>query len=107
LPSEVDELNVQVPALVTRLPPLPGSRVEPSGEMGNADKQEAVVPLTKLLGIVVQNQLHGPVPLMAEAVPALQRPVVGLLARWAPFDAPQAARSTFAVHSMSFPPFNP
>ena len=48
-----------------------------------------------------QFQLQGPVPLTAEAAPALQRPVVGTLVRPAPFDVPQlpltAAGSTGAV----------
>ncbi len=36
-----------------------------------------------------QLQFQGPVPLTAEAAPALQRPVVGTLVRSAPFDVPQ------------------
>ena len=37
----------------------------------------------------LQDQVHGPLPVTAEAAPALQRLVVGALVRSAPFEDPQ------------------
>ena len=42
----------------------------------------------------MQFHAHGPEPLTAEAVPAVQRPVVGALVKLAPLDAPHAPFTT-------------
>jgi hypothetical protein len=51
---------------------------------------------------------HGPAPLMTEAVPALQRLVVGALASVPPFDVPHTPFVAFnAVQLVLVPPFKP
>jgi hypothetical protein len=56
-----------------------------TGDGGSTAEQLAVVPPPE----PAQVQLHGPLPLTADAVPVLQRLAVGLLVRSAPFEEPQ------------------
>jgi hypothetical protein len=67
---------------------------------------EAVVPPAKPLHI----QVHGPLPLTADAAPALQRLLVGALLRSAPFEEPHApltAEVVGAQHNPVAPPLLP
>ena len=103
--------NVQVPAAVTRLPPEVGVRSEPSGETvaaGACAEHCAVAPPFD----PAQLQLHGPVPVTADAVPALHRlPPDGAVFVVAPFAAPHTpltgAGVSFAEHCAAVPPFDP
>jgi hypothetical protein len=57
-----------------------------------------------------QVQVHGPLPLTADAVPALQRLPVGALVRSAPFEEPHApltAEDEGAQHTAVAPPLDP
>ena len=77
-----------MPAEVTRLP-VGAFMIVPSGEIEEVEviwaEQLAVEPPLE----PAQDQLQGPLPETVDAVPAEQRPVVGLLVREAPFDPPQ------------------
>jgi hypothetical protein len=61
--------------------------------------------------VLAHDQFHGPVPLTAEAVPVLQRLVVGFEATVAPFDEPQApftgVGASGAEHDAVVPPLEP
>ena len=57
-----------------------------------------------------QDQVHGPLPLTADAVPALRRLVVGALVRLVPFEEPHApltAADEGAPHTAVEPPLLP
>jgi hypothetical protein len=70
------------------------------------NKAEQLVVVPVLAPVQVHDQ--GPVPLTAEDVPAEQRPVVGLLVKSAPFDAPQVPFTVIrAVQLPVVPPFVP
>ena len=59
--------------------------------------------------VPAQDQAHGPAPLMAEAVPVLQRPVVGAVEDVTLFEAPHAPLTGAggALHCAVVPPFVP
>jgi hypothetical protein len=58
--------------------------------------------------VPVQFHDHGPEPVTVEAVPVLHKPVVGVLVRSAPFDAPQLPlTSSWAEHDAVEPPLVP
>ncbi len=65
------------------VPPL--VPVEPLDVFRVAEHEAVAPPL-----LPAQFQLHGPAPLTADAVPTLQRLVVGALVRLAPFEEPHA-----------------
>jgi hypothetical protein len=111
-PDELPELLDAPPEL--ELPELLLEELEPDDEpelleldpVFDAMHCAVVPPLLPL-----QLQSHGPLPETADAVPALHRPVVGLLLRLSPFADPHAPLTGCgfrdAVHCAVFPPFVP
>ena len=73
------------------VPPVPAVAV--TVHVWRVAEQFAVVPLFD----PVQLHVHGPLPLTAVAVPALQRFAVGAVVNTPPFDDPQAPFTGFAV----------
>ena len=70
---------------------LPHAPLDRCGEASRAEHCAAAPPL-----LPAQFQDHGPLPLTAEAVPALQRFAVGALVRSTPFEEPHAPLTRLA-----------
>jgi hypothetical protein len=106
-PEAVPVLHKLAVGLLLRLSPFDDPQAPLTAAAFSDAAHCAVLPPL----LPAQSQLHGPLPLIADAVPAVQRLVVGLLLRLSPFDDPQVpltgAGFSEAVHCAVVPPFLP